>query len=284
MRRIGFTRLLPWCVLLLAHQDRLAAQLPKPRSLDYLSAAGVDDARASWLNPAGLGRVLEASVMAELVVDRPPAGNARLAQYTLGMNSRGISFAFARDRGSDTLGVSIFRFGLGIPLGRSASVGWAVSLYRGGARDEGVDLGLRYGLGRAIELGAVVRNLSEPAVRDTLLPLTGVGAVAWSPLWQRVELWGEAHAVRLGEEGGYEARYRSGLRVATGGRTPVRLVVSVDFDSSLEPRRWTAGLVVGALDRIGLLGSASPQAGELGRLDRLSAFGLASRRAPGALR
>jgi hypothetical protein len=269
---------------LLAALNPLEAQSPKPRSLDYLNAASVDDARASWLNPAGLGRVLEASVMAEVVVDRPLAGDLRLAQYTLGMNSRGISFAFARDRGSDTAGVSIFRFGLGLPLGRSGSLGWAVSLYRGGARDEGVDLGLRYGPSRAIELGAVVRNLLEPVVRDTLLPLTAVGAVVWSPLWQRVEFGAEAHGVRLEAEGGYQASYRAGLRLATGGRTPMRLVVSLDLDSSLEPRRWTAGLVVGAQDRIGLLGSATPEAGELGRLDRFSAFGLASRRAPGSLR
>ncbi len=270
--------------MLLSAQNRLVAQSPKPRSLDYLSVASVDDARASWLNPAGLARVLEASVMAEVVVDRPPAGDPRLAQYTLGMNSRGISFAFARDRGSDTLGISIFRFGLGLPLGRSGSLGWAVSLYRAGVRDEGVDVGLRWGLGRAIEFGAVVRNLSEPVVRDTVLPLTGVGAIAWSPLWQRVELAAEAHAVRRKEEGGYEGRYRAGLRLATGGRTPVRLVLSVDFGGSLKPRRWTAGLVVGAQDRIGVLGSASPEAGEPGRLDRFSAFALASRRAPGSLR
>lgn len=262
----------------------LAAQSPRPRSLDYLSAASVDDARASWLNPAGLARVPEASVMAEVVLDRPPAGDPRLAQYTLGMNSRGISFAFARDRGSEAPGISIFRFGLGLALGRSGSLGWAVSLYRGGARDEGVDVGVRYGLGREIELGAVVRNLSEPVVRDTVLPLTGIGGVAWSPLWQRVELAAEAHAVRLEKEGGYRVRYRAGLRLATGGRIPLRLVGFVELESSLQPRRWTAGLVVGAQDRIGLLGSASPEAGELGRLDRLSAFGLASRRASGSWR
>jgi hypothetical protein len=272
-------------LLILAPQNPLlAAQSPKPRSLDYLSPASVDDARAIWLNPAGLARVLEASVMAEVVVDRPPEGDPRLAQYTLGMNSRGISFAFARDRGSDGTGISILRFGLGLPLGRSAAMGWAVSLYRGGAGDEGVDVGLRYGLGRAIELGAVVRNLSEPSVRDTVLPLTGVAALSWSPVWQRLELSAEAGAVRLGEGGSYRARYRAGLRLATGGGTPLRLVVSVDLDSALEPRRWTAGLVVGGQDRIGILGSASPDSGELGRVDRLSAFGLASRRAPGLLR
>lgn len=279
------TLLLTGCLFFsLLLPNYLAAQSPKPRSLDYLSLASVDDARASWVNPAGLARVLEASVMAEVVLDRPPAGDPRLAQYTLGMNSRGISFAFARDRGGEAPGISIFRFGWGLPLGRSGSLGWAVSLYRGGARGEGVDLGVRYGLGRAIELGAVVRNLSEPVVRDTVLPLTAAGGVAWSPLWQRVELAAEAHAVRLEEQDRYQVRYRAGLRLATEGRTPLRLVCSVEFDASLQPRRWTAGLVVGAQDRIGLLGSASPEAGALGRLDRLSAFGLASRRAPGSLR
>lgn len=261
----------------------LWAQAPKPRSLDYLNAASVDDVRASWLNPAGLARVPEASVMAEVVVDRPPAGDLRVAQYTLGMNSRGLSFSFARDRGEEGIGVNIFRFGLGLPLGRTASLGWAVSLYRGATDEEAIDLGIRWGITRALELGAVVRNLSEPTVRGTVLPVTALLAATWSPLWQRLEFGAEAHAVKLPAEGVYQGRYRGGLRLATGGTMPLRLVLSVDLKRSLSVDRWTAGLVLGGHDQVGLLGTARPAAGQLGRLDRFSALGLSSRRAASAL-
>ena len=54
-----------------------------PRSLDYLFAATANDARAIWVNPAGLAIVSEASIMAELVVHRSPDADLRLSQLSM---------------------------------------------------------------------------------------------------------------------------------------------------------------------------------------------------------
>ena len=95
------TRTLPGLLALLGVMTLLpvpsAAQYRGPRSADYLFGASTWGSRALWVNPAGQGTVDEASLMLEAFVQRDPAGDYPLAQYTIGFNSRGFGFGFRRD-------------------------------------------------------------------------------------------------------------------------------------------------------------------------------------------
>ncbi len=257
------------------------AQGPRPRSLDYLMLATVDDVRATWVNPAGLARVLEASVMAELVVDRALDGTLRLGQYTLGMNSRGLSLSYLRDRVPDTVSVSVWRLGFSMPFPRG-SLGLAISQYRSFGEDEGLDFGARFTPLPKLDLGFVARNISRPFVRGTRLPLSGVLGAAWTAVPEMVQIAVEAEAIERRVLGGQDWRYRGVLHLATRG-SRVGMVLAADLDQDGSFGRWTLGVQIGGTDRAGMFGSASP-AGGLGRIDRLSAVGVASRRGPGMAR
>lgn len=243
--------------------------------------AGVDDVRATWLNPAGLAWVLEASVMGEVVIDRTANGTLHLGQYTLGMNSRGLSFAFLRDRAPDSASVSIFRFGLAMPFPRG-SLGLAVSLYSGLGQDEGLDLGVRYGPLTRLDLALVARNLSRPVVRAVRLPRSAALGATWSPVPQILQLAAEGEAIERSSADGYEGRYRGVLQLATSG-SRLGVIFAADLDRDWAVARWTLGVQIGGVDRAGLFGSATP-VDNLGRLDRMSAVGVASRRAAALVR
>lgn len=239
--------------------------------------ATVDDVRATWVNPAGLARVLEASVMAELVVDRSLDGTLRLGQYTLGMNSRGLSLSYLRDRVPDTVSVSVWRLGFSMPFPRG-SLGLAISQYRSGIQDEGLDFGARFTPVARLDLGFVTRNISRPLVRGTRLPLLASLGAAWTAVPEMVQLAAEVEVIERRVLGGQDWRYRGVLHLAT--RTSrIGMILAADVDQGWGLDRWTLGVQIGGSDRAGLFGSASPDS-NLGRLDRMSAVGVASRRGP----
>lgn len=258
---------------------RALAQLPHPRSADYLTVAAVDDVRAAWVNPAGLARVLEASIMAEAVVDRLP--ETALAQYTVGMNSRGFSVSFARDRAPDTVPVSMTRFALGLPFPRGA-VGIGVTLFRASAHDEGVDLGLHYRLARAVDIAAVVRHIGRPAARGTEAPLMGLVGARWRALPSLVTVDGEVLAADSGD-GRPAIRYRGMLHFLTTGRSRrVEVLTGVELARG-RVERWVLGIGLATTGWVGSVGGASRAFG-LRRPDRFSVTGVQSHRAPAAVR
>jgi len=255
------------------------AQQSEPRSRDYLFITNVDDVRAVWVNPAGLGWVPEASVMAEGAVDRTD-GSVRLSQYTLGLNSRGLGLAYERDRSRDSLSVGVVRIGLGLPLGRG-SIGAAMSSY-GRGRQQGYDLGLRYSVLAGLEAGLVVRNINrpQPVFREGRLPIVTVAGAAWTIAPQLANVAAEAIAVeRLGTASGFDMSYRAGFVLRFSRPWPVALHAATLVTSDGTLRQWSLGLAIGGLDRVGLVASASPTTG-LGEPQRFSALGVASRRAP----
>jgi len=72
------------------------SQVAPNRSTQYLHPTEVSDARALWVNPAGLALFPEASLNLDVTVGDPGA-KGRLRQFTLGLNSRGLSFGYQRD-------------------------------------------------------------------------------------------------------------------------------------------------------------------------------------------
>ena len=273
-----------------------AAQTNSPRSATYLFASTVGDVRASWLNPAGLAVHTEASIMAEAVADRCPERctgrqGVRLGQYTLGFNSRGLSFIYQRDRFSDGARGNTYRLGLGFGSGRT-SLGTALTLYRGTrTKEHDFDFGARYVVTPAIDVGAVIRHVSRPVVRGIALPVTGVASAAATLRGGLVQVALEAIAAERqfadgpgprarGEGSGIDASYRAGLRVTLDGPLPVGVLATVQLGPDLSVDRWSVGLAFGGADRGILLGSAVRRdAAE--RLDQISLTGVASRELPG---
>ena len=254
-------------------------QAVRSRSGDYLFASTAIDARALWVNPAGLAVATEASVLAEFVLERPVSGDLRLAQWTVGFNSRGLSIGYQRDRFDDDPNTGALRFGLSLPFQRGA-VGAAFTFYRGNAidstTDRGIDLGARYRLLPPLELGLVIRNIGRPVLRDAPGPLTGVLSAAWHPLPRHLVIAGEVLAAERFGASGYDMLSRGGVRLSFGRSVPVMVIGALDFSSSFSVDQWSVGVAVGRSDHVlGLVsgGTAAPA----DRLERLSLTGVASR-------
>jgi hypothetical protein len=263
-----------------------SGQAGRSRSADYLFASTARDVRALWLNPAGLAVSTEASIFGEFVLERPIDSELRLAQWSLAFNSRGFSFGYQRDRFGEDPNTGTFRFAVAVPF-RNGAIGGAFSFYRGNAIDttqtwdRGIDLGLRYGFGRLIDLGLVVRNIGRPVLRDSIAPLVSVLSAALEPLPTHLWLAVEASATERLSDSGWNMGYRAGFGVSTGGTLPFSLMSSLDFDSDFAVDQWVVGLAVGGSDRalaIGSGGIRSPR----DRLERLSLTGVASRELGGA--
>src|SRR5256714_14677217 len=97
-RRDGGRAGVCWIVLLLAvgPSGRPAAQVVPNRATAYLHPTDVRDARAIWVNPAGLAVQREASIYAELDVSNP-GSRGQLRQINAGFNARGLSLGYQRD-------------------------------------------------------------------------------------------------------------------------------------------------------------------------------------------
>lgn len=268
-----------------------AAQAVRPRSTDYLFVATADDARALWVNPAGLGVVWEASVLAELVVENPDSGSLRLAQWTVGFNSRGLSIGYQRDRHGDDPATPLedghstdaVRFGAGFHIPNGA-IGGSFTFYRPhtelSSTQRGGDLGLRYRPLPRVDLAVVLRNIGRPLVRDSIAPLTATLGVGWLAAPSVLQVGFEASAAERPFASGYDITYRGGVELGLPGALPLGAVMAFDFANDFAVTAWAVGVSFGGPDR--LLGTLSGRApGDAVRIDRFGLTGIASRRAPG---
>ena len=246
-----------------------------PRSQDYLFISAVDDARAAWVNPAGLGWIPEASVMAEMVLDRS-GGSARLGQYTVGLNSRGLALAYERDRSEPGASIGVARLALGVPLGRGA-IGASFSTY-GSRRNTAFDLGVRYRLLAELDGAVVLRNVGHPVLHATPQPVVGVVGATWTLGPHTAEVSAEALATeRLGAFG-YDMGYRAGVVVRAARPWPLALHAVANLGSDGTVRGWALGVVLGPVDQVGVVMGAAPTVG-LEAPQQFSAVGVATRRA-----
>ncbi len=264
--------LLPW--------QAAVAQSVRSRSADYLLAASANEIRALWVNPAGLATVVDASVMAEFVLERPVGEGLRLAQWTLGLNSRGLSVGYQRDRFDTDPNTGALRFGLAVPFPRG-SLGAALSFYQGSPVEDvshrGIDIGLRYRPAMLpVDLAVVLRNIGRPTPRTIQQPLTGILAVNVRTLASHLDLAAEMIAAERLTASGMDMTYRGGVRLSLFGALPVAAMGTIDLNGDFRIRQWAVGLVVGGNDRGVLLGSGPAGAG-MTRLERLSLTGVSSR-------
>lgn len=269
-------------IFMVTYAGSLRSQDIEPRIADYGFTTTVDDARAIWLNPAGLAALTEASIMGELVLTRPIDEAFGVGQWTVGFNSRGFSFGYQKDQHPFLGSADAVRlgFGLGFSLG---SVGMAVTSYSSNdSAERGVDLGARLDPAPGIVLAGVVRHVGRPVVRTIPLPVTGALGASWTPMPTHLQLAGEAIATeRAGAATtGYDLSYRAGGRLSTRGRIPVGVLTALDLGSNFRIDRWAVGVVLGGSDQVVAVGSVAPLVGRQ-HLYAASVTGVASRRSPG---
>ncbi len=252
--------------------DRLTAQEVAPnRATTYLHPTDVRDARALWVNPAGLGVLREASVYAEIAVQDPGA-RGRLRQLSAGFNARGLAFGYQRDVFEGGKRGHTYRLGLaGASEGLAAGV--AMALYRGDTKGTGWDVGASYALGSALTVGAVIANIGQPVVRSLEQRLTIVPGVTWRPLGPHAALSMHGRITPDSVMG-----YAFGLSWRrSGGRLPVGVLARLDTDGGLRRGAFAVGLSIGGPDRVGAVGSTP---GDFSGVDAVSLWGLSTRDAP----
>ena len=261
--------------LLLLASGALAQVAPNNATL-YLHPTDVSDARALWVNPAGLGHFPEASVHLDLTVGDPGA-KGQLRQLTLGVNSRGLSLGYQRDLFSS--GRRGHTYKLGYAAGRGGlAAGFATALYRGGTSGTGWDVGILYDWTPALSIGGVIQNIGQPVVRDSTLRLTYVPSATLQLAGRRVVL---SALSRLTSDGvaGYGFGLRGTLRAGTS--LPIGLLARLDTDRSLHRGGFAFGFSLGAADMAGLVATTPA---DVNGIDALSLYGVSTRRFTSARR
>jgi len=261
--------------LLLLASGALAQVAPNNATL-YLHPTDVSDARALWVNPAGLGHFPEASVHLDLTVGDPGA-KGQLRQLTLGLNSRGLSLGYQRDLFSS--GRRGHTYKLGYAAGRGGlAAGFATALYRGGTSGTGWDVGILYDWTPALSVGGVIQNIGQPVVRDSTLRLTYLPSATLQLAGRQVVL---SALSRLTSDGvtGYGFGLRGTLRAGTS--LPLGLLARLDTDRSLRRGGFAFGFSLGAADMAGLVATTPP---DVNGIDALSLYGVSTRRFTSARR
>jgi hypothetical protein len=249
---------------------RLPAQQVAPnRATAYLHPTDVRDARAIWVNPAGLGVQREASIYAELAVGDPGA-QGRLRQVNAGFNARGLSFGYQRDILDNGVRGHTYRLGLAGGSGGLAA-GLAIAHYRGdGAKATGWDLGASYTKSAGLTLGVVAANLGQPMVRGLRQRLTFVPGATWHP--GPIPTLGLSTHARITPDS--VAAYAFGVSWRSRVRWPIEIIARLDTDGDLRRGAFVLGLSVGGPDRFGAVASTP---GDVSRLDEVSLYGLSTR-------
>jgi hypothetical protein len=248
-----------------------AQEVASNRATGYLHPTDVRDARAVWVNPAGLGVLRDASVYAEIAVQDPGRGSGRLRQLSAGFNSRGLAFAYQRDVFDGGRRGHTYRVGLA-GSSKGLAAGAAMALYRGDTKGTGWDIGASYAIegAAALTVGGVVANIGQPMVRGLEQRLTFIPGATWRPLGPAAAF--SMHA-RITPDS--VMSYAFGLSwQASGGRYPIGVLARLDTDGGLRRGAFAVGISIGGPDRVGLVVSTP---GDVSGVDAASLYGLSTR-------
>ena len=243
---------------------RLTAQVIPAQPARYLLTTEAADARALWVNPAGLARRLEASIGVDVGADRFTTGT-QLSQYGATIASRGLAVSWVHER--YPAGLSLDGYAIGMGLGDERfSAGAARRWYRGVVSGSAWDVGARAALGQGVQgaqLSLVARGLGSPRLGDstywaTFVPGASVGALGG--------------AVQLGAEWEVAPHGWRSVEIRAGGTVSLRpdLALTVRADLASDFRR--RGLVL-ALTWSGSKARVAAFAGLSGGVNELDAFG-----------
>ena len=269
VRRLG--GLIAIAVLTAQPLNPLTAQQVAPnRATAYLFPTEVQDARAIWVNPAGLGVLREASIYGELLVGDPGAAG-QLRQINAGFNARGLSVAYQRDNLDGDVNGHTLRLGLAGGSGGLAA-GFAIALYRGtNAHATGWDVGVTYVPHPKLSVGLVGANIGQPVVRGLKQIMTYVPGLTWRTPVQGVSFSSDA---RITTDSVASFAFGLSWRAGGSGRWPLELMTRLDTDGDFRRGAFVFGLSLGGQDRFGAIATTP---GDVSRVDGASVYGLASR-------
>ncbi len=158
-----------------AAAGRLGAQVLPPQPARYLLTVDAADARALWVNPAGLARRLEASIGADIGADRFANGAMQVSQYGATVASRGLAVSWVHDRYPGAGAVNAYAVGAGLG-DETFSGGVTARWYRGLVRYSAWDVGVRGTAAGGLQLSLVGRGLGSPLPDSTYRPTLVPGA------------------------------------------------------------------------------------------------------------
>jgi len=211
----------------------------------------VTDARAIWVNPAGLGARPTASIYVDLVSSDPGEGG-RLNQISGGIEARGFGFGYQRDMFETGGRGDTYRVSLGAGSGQHAA-GMGASLYRGGAKASGWDIGVLYHT-KVVNLGGTVRNIGQPVVRGVLQRATAIPAVTFHTAKNALEFSAAGRFTTDSALG-----YTAGLRLSVLRPIGWSLLTRIELDRTLHRSAVTFGFAIGTSDAVGV-GVSGPRA------------------------
>jgi hypothetical protein len=269
VRRLGGWCLIATIALTAQPPNRLSAQqVASNRSNAYLFTTDVHDARAIWVNPAGLGVLREASVYAEAAVG-DPGSKGKLRQIDAGFNARGLSFGYQHDILDNGVHGNTYRLGLAGGSGGLAA-GVDIARYAGGTPSAtGWDIGMTYLARPPLTVGLVVTNIGQPVVRGLEQRLTFVPGFTWRP----ADALSFSTDARITPDS--VVSYAFGAQWKTGeGNWPVAVIVRLDTDGGLRRSAFAFGLSVGGRDQFGAIVTTP---GDVSSVDQASLYGLSTR-------
>lgn len=226
-------------VLAVACPRHATAQLYLPLPQRYLLTTDAVDGRAAWVNPAGLARLVEASLGVDGTLEHGADGT-RVAQFGATVRSRNLAFAWVHDRYPGGSGANNFAFAVGLGDER-LSLGVTRLWYGGPRGDNAWDLAARGRVTPLLDLSLVWRNAGSPTVRDNVYGASLIPAVALHLLDGRVV--GGAEWDLASDLGGLR-EVRIGATCFVG--TSVALSLRGDFSAGAARRGFAVGITVGA--------------------------------------
>jgi hypothetical protein len=244
----------------------LAAQAVPNRAAAYLHPTDVADARAIWVNPAGLAGITAASVYLDLTTDHP-GSRGTLGQVSLGFDSHGLGFSYQRDAFGGGARSHAYKVGLASGNGVLAA-GFDLALNGGDSHGTAWDVGLTYRPNTMLRVGGAVLNIGEPTVLGVKTPVTFVPGVTIEPpgLAGRGALSAHARVTTSAVQG-----YALGVRIAFGR---VGTLARIDTERGLRRTGFAFGLSIGGQD---LVGAVATTPGDLSTVDRASLYGVSTR-------
>jgi hypothetical protein len=259
----GFAMLVP---------ARAAAQILPAQPARYELTTEAADARALWVNPAGLARLPEASIGADLTADRFFPGGGQVSQYSLSLAGRGVAASWLHERLPSGRPLNVYAVGVGLgdeQFSAGVTRRWFGGLATGGAWD----IAARVSTPDATQLSLVARNVGSPRLADSTY---------WATLVPGALVYLLRGAVQLGAEWEVAPHswrsigYRAGGSVALGKGFALSLLA--DLGPGFKRRALAVALSFDApRSRLGAFALASGAANEV---DAVGLAGALVTRAP----
>lgn len=248
-----------------ARAQGVPVPIPPSQPARYFLTTEAADARALWVDPAGLARQPEASLGAEMAADRFDSGGVQLRQWGATIASRGVAAGWVHDRYPGGASLDLYDIGLGLGDERF-SAGAAHRWYRGIVRGSAWDIGIRGAAWNGLDLSLLAKDVGSPRLGDTTYWATLVPGFLVRLFGDRLQAGGDWE---LAPHGWQSIEIHAGGAVAIGAGLSLlvradlapdfkrrALVIALDFER-MRSRLSAFGLLPGGANEVDAFGAAA---------------------------